>query len=169
MAIRPAMSWNNHLTSLTRLRAPQRSSLISASQQIAAPRGSGNVLLRWSSNGRAPQSESLKNKTQRPKREVPEIPDEARNSVILKQFDNETDVRSAFWRYSKGYFVLKGKGAQDKKPFLTFGKFALRWALLGFHVLELILMISPTEKTANVPNVFIQTRDRKPLTLSQYV
>ncbi|KAJ5760210.1 Trimethyllysine dioxygenase, partial [Penicillium odoratum] len=107
-------------TSLTRLRAPQRSSM------IAAPRGSGNVLLRWISNGQTPQSEFLKNKTQRPKREVPEIPDEARNSVILEQFDNEADVRSAFWRYSKGYFVLKGKGAQDKKPFLTFGKFALR-------------------------------------------
>ena len=47
------------------------------------------------------------------------IPNDARNSVILKQFDSNHDLKQAFFMYSKGYLVLKGEGAWDEKPFLV--------------------------------------------------
>jgi hypothetical protein len=74
--------------------------------------------LRWSSNEQAPKSGAYKSKAPWVKHEVI-IPDEARNSVILKQFDSNHDLKKAFSMYSKGYLVLKGAGAWDGRPFLV--------------------------------------------------
>ncbi|KAJ5947131.1 Trimethyllysine dioxygenase [Penicillium verhagenii] len=104
MSIRSAMSWSNRLTSLPRLRAPQRASW------AAVPRGLVHVPLRWSSNEQARKSGAPKTKTAN----IVEIPDQARNSVILKQFDSETDIQKAYATYSKGYLTLKGEGSVPK-------------------------------------------------------
>ncbi|KAJ5525024.1 Trimethyllysine dioxygenase [Penicillium frequentans] len=99
MATRPAMPWRNYLTTLTRLRAPQRGSLTAIPRMVEQdPRVKHEFL----------------------------IPEAAKKSVILKQFDSNHDLKKAFPMYSKGYLVLKGEGAWDEKPFLVFGKFLLR-------------------------------------------
>jgi hypothetical protein len=87
-------------------------------KQTAVHRGIVHVPLRWNSNEQAPKSGALKNKAPRVKHGAL-IPDDAKNSVILKQFDTNQHLKKAFTMYSKGYLVLKGEGSWDEKPFLA--------------------------------------------------